>query len=435
MNRYIKYIIFCLPILNIVAKASESFFDAVRNGSLKDVKRLHKQNQNSLNSKDKNGSTALMAAAESGRLNVFMWLIQNAKNGGLNLAECISTKDNDGNNVFHHAAIGGNLDILKYLTEEHKSLLESKNNKNETPLIVANKSWHFEAVMFLIRKGAKAKGECAKKAISYAAEKGNIDVIKSLLEQDPKLIESTYSGKTPLISAARHGSICAAQFLIEKGADITETDADADNAFLNALEENQIEFAKYLLNKHSDFLKSTGYIGNTPLIVAAKRGSFETVEWLMNEVKNANIDLEEYITKKNNHDENVFHYATIEDCDYIIHHLLQFIPSEKQKATIDLKNNQGETPLMWAADHGSFKSFYFLIEKGADITATNKSGQNVFLKAVCGRNVEITDYLLSTDSKLLYSKDNDGKTAMDYARGDRHNFAIFTLLEQKLNSH
>jgi hypothetical protein len=92
---------------------------------------------------DTNGAYAIHYAAASSNTNLFR-LVQSITN-------CHSTYavDHDGKNLAHFAALGGSTEILNDVRHLSEFLLTLANNEGETPIDIAFKMDHAEAVLFL----------------------------------------------------------------------------------------------------------------------------------------------------------------------------------------------------------------------------------------------------------------------------------------------
>jgi len=100
----------------------------------------------------------------------------------------------------------------------------------------------------------------------------------------------------------------------------------------------------------------------------------------------------------------------------------------------NIRNNDGDTPLIKAVS-GNYNptsrlaTIRLLVEKGADIHATDPSGRSVLIRAVVNGNAEIVSYLLNKGTKLE-SVDQEGKTPLMWA-STKGNLEIVKLLLAK----
>ena len=78
---------------------------------------------------------------------------------------------------------------------------------------------------------AEGQGELNRRLMA-AAEKGNTDVVKDLLDKGAQVDARTYRGYTPLRHAAFNGYTDTARLLLDRGAQVDAMDND-DNTPLH----------------------------------------------------------------------------------------------------------------------------------------------------------------------------------------------------------
>ena len=112
-----------------------------------------------------------------------------------------------------------------------------------------------------------------------AAEKGNLDRVKLLLDQGADKDKFDGNGNTPLRLASAFGHFDVVQYLVEQGASL---DKDSINYTPLAIAANQghLEIARYLLEQGADRDKANKS-GRTPLHNAATQGHLEITVLLM----------------------------------------------------------------------------------------------------------------------------------------------------------
>jgi len=132
---------------------------------------------------------------------------------------------------------------LLFAASEHVDV-ERRFASNRTPLITASRFDADQAVVRLLRKGAKMDDVDNKgySALYWAAAWGGELSCKALLQNGANVNVQDNSGDTPLIGAALNGRAEAVQFLLDFGAD-TEIKNKRDK---NALDLSKPNIAKII---------------------------------------------------------------------------------------------------------------------------------------------------------------------------------------------
>ncbi len=157
-------------------------------------------------------------------------------------------------------------------------------------------------------------------ALILAATKGNIDIVKMLIEADANVNYANTNGDTALMKAAGGGYIGTVRILIEHGANVNHANNNGDTALIwaapgsieivglliaagadinhvqrngltafdfAALPASNIDMVKLFLDYKAD-INHTDNRGITPLIRAARDGHIEMVRLLINQGANIN---------------------------------------------------------------------------------------------------------------------------------------------------
>lgn len=96
--------------------------------------------------------------------------------------------------------------------------LSIQNPQRETPLMLAAITNHLDWAQKLIAKGADVN-QPGWTPLHYAATKGNIEIMRLLIENHAYLDAASPNGTTPLMMAAHYGTPMATKLLLEEGAD------------------------------------------------------------------------------------------------------------------------------------------------------------------------------------------------------------------------
>lgn len=156
--------------------------------------------------------------------------------------------------------------------------------------------WHYTLSLFLIL----SLSGCGKiydtpntapddPALITAAESGDIQSVKSILDKNQPVDVRDACQWTPLMKAALYGHQDVVKRLLEAGADVNLSDKGGYTPLLLAASNNHSETVEFLLNRGADINAVETTMGWTALIWAAKRGHQETVETLLSLGANTSI--------------------------------------------------------------------------------------------------------------------------------------------------
>jgi ankyrin repeat protein len=192
-----------------------------------------------------------------------------------------------------------NSQIIEHLIEAGAS----PNNlgaDGTTALYCASGSKDEKLVSRLISIGSNAeseKPEDGHSSLHAAAEEGNAEIIKLLLEAGGKSKLNTfdYIAETPLMKAVKKNSFEVARLLIDAVADVNANDEDriGDTALKEAVYKGEVKMVKLLLEANAD-PTIEGWMRVTPLLRAQivenkSEDSNEILRLLLEKLESSNI--------------------------------------------------------------------------------------------------------------------------------------------------
>jgi hypothetical protein len=125
---------------------------------------------------------------------------------------------------------------------------------------------------------ARAAADLDQQLIEAAA-RGDMALVKTLLEKGAHVNGKDRQGETALVSAATEGHLELVRLLLEKGAELNAKDKEGSTALIRAMDRRHGEVAKLLLAKGADFNLSSGARFDRECEVAdAKRPMIDLVD-------------------------------------------------------------------------------------------------------------------------------------------------------------
>ena len=373
---------------------------------------------------------------------------------------------------------------------------ETKKRLNNDFFYAINHN-RLEEVETLIEKGADVHGLdfCGWPPLVRAAEKGNVDIAKLLVQRGADPLEGTAGQRLPTHFAAEEGHVEVLKLLLDHGVDPNLKDYLAQTALHKASRTGQERVARLLLSLKDIQCQTTDSSGWTPLLSAVARDSKSIARTLLEHPEvdpNARIPFSGWATggqtplwmavsrgdemiemlleraeievnKPNAKGETPLHHAVRENYGGAVRMLLEEgradpnvcdvegrsplsvgavldSPANMQMllarhdTIIDLKDRHGETPLVRAAYSGSIQSIRLLLAHGADVNALNAEGRTpLALAALQGFKV-VAKTLLKGGANINLP-DKKGNTPLSLAAESNHDTLVRLLLSHRADAN
>jgi ankyrin repeat protein len=241
-----------------------------------------------------------------------------------------------------------------------------------------------------------------------AIENNDIVTAERLLREGANLDAKRTNGITPLMNAAERGSVPLISLFLENGAHASEEDEQRETAISYAARGGFVR-AVNLLAQVSDTKDK-----NSALFAAVEGGPVGIIEITAapaqsNQLRTHSVEPEESWT------------ATVEA-------LLA------NGADIEARNEDGSTPLDWAASFAQTDILKLLIQRGAKANVIDKYGNTPLISAACECAVATMNSAYQAVKILLdqgadvNARNYDGKTALMMASGMTGDATILELL-------
>ena len=233
-----------------------------------DIKVISPQGENALHN----------ACIGTGDINTIQWLVDQGFSP--------EHKNNNGRNAFHYAAGGGNLSVLKFFKEINVDIkVISSQGENALHTACIGKG-DINTIQWLLEQGfsPEHKDNNGYNAFHYAAEKGNLSVLKFFKEINVDIKVISPQGENALHTACiGKGDINTIQWLLEQGLSPEHKDNDGRNAFLLAAEKGNLSVLKFFKEINVD-IKVIGPDGENALHSACiGKGDINTIQWLIDQ--------------------------------------------------------------------------------------------------------------------------------------------------------
>ncbi|KAK6140445.1 hypothetical protein DH2020_025829 [Rehmannia glutinosa] len=219
-------------------------------------------------------------AARTGNLDLLKKLAQQLDDGK-GLAQTVAdVKDANKRGALHFAAREDQTEVCKYLVEELKMDVNTKDEDGETPLTHAARQGHTATAKYLVNCGADPSipSELGTTALHHSAGIGDIELLKFLLTNGVNVDLQSDAG-SPLIWAAGHAQQDSVKVLLEHNANPNAKTEDEITPLLSAVAAGSLTCLELLIKAGATVNVTAG--GATPLHIAADGGNPEIIKCLL----------------------------------------------------------------------------------------------------------------------------------------------------------
>ena len=299
--------------------------------------------------------------------------------------------------ALHAAVLVGQYQCAKLLLEFGVDPNATAGQEKATPLILAAESDHSSVKMIKLLIDYKADLNAALKTNGYTAmhkaSSGNhVAVAQLLIDKGADINRASNDGFVPLHMAVSSGSKEVVEVLLEAKCKLNVQDNEGLTPLMRAIHAEQFEIASDLMDYGADVTLCSKK-GLHVMHLAAQVGSKEVVEVLLEAKCKLDVQDNEGLTPlmRAIHAEQwgiAFHLmnygADVTLCSKNgLHamHLAAHVGSKEvvkvlseAKCKLDVQDNEGLTPLMWAIHAEQFGIAFDLMHYGADVTLCSNSG-------------------------------------------------------------
>jgi uncharacterized protein len=263
-------------------------------------------------------------------------------------------------------------------------------------------------------------------ALFKAAREGNIEKLKTALNNCFNINIRDEDGMTALMLAVHYRHIEAVKLILEKLPQVNLSNNKGETALMSAAWQGDIDLVNILLEaKAAASLQSVDFVGNTVLIRSIMGRNPYVVSTI---ARISAIISQEIIDSKNIEGETALLWAAHGNYPTTIKLLLNL------KADIKLKDNLDRTALITACQHyAQSEVLQILIDAGDNINHQDKLGKTALIYAI---ENPISDRHLNKQRLIVLLQagansgitDKEGKSAMDYAKSSNNKYVVDLLI-------
>lgn len=309
-----------------------------------------------------------------------------------------NSKDEEGKTIFILAAESGDLKITRFCINELDMDPKALSYKHETALMLAARTGNTSLLNYLIGLGIEMEAENSdgETALFYALEADDNAAFSFLVNNNADISHITNDKSTLLIKAAKEEQTEAMRLLLNAGIDVNAKNAMGQTAFEYVFgaftpDDNLINL---FLEKGAD-IETKDSRGRTLLFLAIEEGDLEKVKTL--KTRGANINVYD---NQNNRPK----VSSSQMVGYLV----------ENGADINAVDHRHDTYLCDALTLNDLKLAHFLIQKGIDINQNCYFEEPPLIKAIEEENIPFIKLLVNNNADVN-AIGYFNKSVMDYA--------------------
>ena len=386
---------------------------AAYDGNLKILQTLIMHNNDYVNDGDKTNRTPLYYAVSEGHIEIVNYLLSNKAD--------VSVKNHYGWNVYHCAAIKGNLELLQELIMHNNDYVNDVTIGNWSPLHHAVSEGHIEIVNYLLSNKAdvSVKDEQGWNVYHRAANKGNFKILQELIMHNKDYINDVDKMNfTPLYHAVTKGHIEMVNFLLSNKADVSVKNDTGRKVYHCAANKGNLKLLQALIMHNNDYVNDVDKMNCTPLFYAVSNGHIDIANYLLSTKADVSV--------KDEQGWNVYHRAANKGNLKLLQELIMH-----NKDYINDVDKKNLTPLHHAVSEGHIEIVNYLLSNKADVSVKNNQGWNVYHIASNKGNLKILQELIMHNKDYINDVDQYNLTPLHHAVSEGHIEIVNYLLSNK----
>ncbi|XP_063923808.1 uncharacterized protein LOC135137957 [Zophobas morio] len=353
--------------------------------------------------RDRSGRLPIQYACEHGDLESVELLVRNGAK--------LNVSDENGLLLIHYACKNwlNGYRIIPFLIEKGVKV-DSADSNGRLPIHYASEYGNLDAMKSLVENGAKVDvpdGNDKKLPIHYAFDRIlNVDSVVSFFKENGANLDSPDGhGRLPIHYACEYGCLGAVKSLVANGAKVNDPDGDGKLPIYYACQNRYFEYRiiTFLINKGAK-VDSPNYDCQLPIHYACEFGDLEEVMLLV--ANGAKVDVPDRNGRL------PMHYASKNRFNG--HKVTSFLI--KEGAKVDSPDDDGRLPIHYACEFGDLDEVMLLVANGAKVDVPDRNGRVPMHYASKNRfnGHRVTSFLIEEGAKVD-SPDDDGRLPIHYA--------------------
>lgn len=325
-------------------------------------------------------------------------------------------------NLAYNALQRGQLKVFELIFATGMLDLNATFNNHHTILTRAVLDDREDLVRFLLDIGkidVNALGKGGKSAFVLAIERNHMGILDAIIQNTSFNVNAEVEGRDALSFAAEKGNVEVLQHLLQLGiTTLDKKDKGGRNALSWAAAGSSVDAVVLLLSMHILNLNTRDKNGRAPLSWAAYSGSDDVLELL---VKLPNIEL----NCQDNRGQSPLCIAAMNNRLMTVILLL-----ETGKIDVNLPDEKGKTGLTWAAERGHENTADILLgapKVDVEYRTNLKQRTPLFIASIKGRH-EVVKMLLEISQIDVNAQDINGQTSLSAAAIRGHESVVSLLL-------
>ena len=331
--------------------------------------------------------------------------------------------DRIGCSALHAAAFDGCLDTIRDVLQIEGVDVDACDASGSTPLFIAARMGHLEAVRLLQGAGAlvdKARPNGITPLFS-AARKGHLEVVRFLHGAGASVNQERMDGSTALLVAAEKGHLKVVKFLCRARASVNQADADGLTALAVAAYFGHLEVVRFLVHEVGALVDQADVNDAAPLLRAAERGDLEVVRCLVKGGASVNRTDVSGVTGLS----LAAYFGYLKVARFFV---------QETEALVDKVDVYGTTPLWKAAEQGHLKVVKLLAKKaGETVERANFNSCTPLMIAAYKGYLRVVRFLVQGAGADVNKTSDNGTTALYLAAQQGHGAVVGLLLRLGAN--